>query len=281
MRNVWSIFILTVLFFLIFACNKNDVSSKVDLSGNEQEANKVICNDQDEDNDNQDKKNKESDLIQWTSTEEIENMTDEQLINEVYGNNKISVMDFYEPDDFGINLEEKEWWYVIWEYNALTVVDAEEVVLLFANKHSPRSYSIDYIGENDYFFTFRLKYSIHVVRFIVYKESAFSCTSTSDVEIHVFDKCSVKNILDSVFFLWHANWASARIIYRDFYETDDEYIYTFYHTYIVSGDWGVNSTAVLGKKEIKVNKKTGKCINLFSSDYLTSFKRVEIPRTAL
>ena len=244
--------------------------------------------------------------IQWTSTnDEIENITDEQLINLVYKEDKIAVADFYTPDDFGVALKEKEWWHEITLNPISTFADAEKEVTSFVFMQNPGSHTIDYIGENDFYYEFRVEYInrsweeylkyhgksleeyTYTSRIIVYKESVKYCAFNSQTgyyfEIRDLDKDSVKNLLDLDAFLCNHQFHSANIIYRDFVETDNEYIYTYYRTFITGNDWNVNCKAVLEKMETSVNKKTGEYIGLWKNgpEKFQILKEVSIPGTAL
>jgi hypothetical protein len=244
--------------------------------------------------------------IQWTTTnDEIENITDEELINLAYKKDKIAVSDFYTPDDFGIALKDKEWWHEVTLNPISTFEGAEEEVISFVFMQNPGSHTIDYIGENNFYYEFRVEYInrsweeylknrgesleeyTYTSRIIVYKESAKYCTFNSQTgyyaEIRALDKDSVQNLLDLEAFMSNHQLYTANIIYRDFVETDNEYVYTYYRTYIAGGDYNVNCEAVLEKMETSINKKTGEYKGLWKSGPAKSqkLKEVEIPGTAL
>ena len=219
---------------------------------------------------------------------EIENMTDERLIEEAYGGTKVSVPDFYLPDDFGVEFEYGEYWPHVWLNSVSTADEAEEEAELFVLAQTPASYTIDYIGENEYYYQFKVKYSYQnprpvtfIARIIVYKLSARYLTFDSQngyySEIRALDRNSVFELLDLETFLYHNPWRSARVIYRDLNETSGEYVYTYYRTSITRGDLGSPDVAHLEKVEIKINKITGEGILNPESQTL---KTVVIPNTA-
>jgi hypothetical protein len=74
----------------------------------------------------------------------------------------------------------------------------------------------------------------------------------------------VIGLLDLDVFFMHYSWSSAKVIYRELNETDDEYIYIYYTASITRGDWNLNDMAVLQKTELRVNKATGEYTDLKS-----------------
>jgi hypothetical protein len=90
---------------------------------------------------------------------EVENMTDEQLIRTLNNKDKFPIPGFCKPDDFGVELQDTERWHEIAFNSVSTIHEAEQEVELFALKQNPASYAIDYIGENDYYYEFKLMYT--------------------------------------------------------------------------------------------------------------------------
>jgi hypothetical protein len=224
----------------------------------------------------------------FKSAAEIENMTDEQLIKEVNKGNRFDVADFRLPDDFGVSLQDNESWQHAKLNSVSSITDAEKEAKSFASAQNTGGYTADYIGENDYYYEYRLKYTgdhdtenLISTRIIVYKESAMFCAFNNKTgyysEIRALDGDSVLYLLDLDVFFDVYNWDSARIIRREFNETASEYIYTYYRVSITSGDWELNDRAVLEKIKCGIDKTTGvkKC-----HDDSTVLKTVEIRGTA-
>lgn len=215
-------------------------------------------------------------------------MTDEQLIEEVYKTNKIDVPDFHIPDDFGVSLGDKESWQQSTTKSVSSITDAEKEIKEFASAQNPVESTIDFIGENDFYYEFRLAYTreretgnLISMRILVYKESAMFCTFNDQTgyyfEIRALDRDSVLHLLDLKAFFDIINWDSARIIRREFEETDNEYIYIYYRVSITGGDWGLNDQAVIEKIKYVVDKATG-VITCYNENSV--FKTVEIENTA-
>lgn len=210
----------------------------------------------------------------YNSAAEVENMSDKQLLEEVYLENKFYISDFYKPDDFGVKLKENEWWHQLQLNSVDTVEEARNEVDSFALMQNPASYTIDYIGENEYYYQFSLTYSAvnvpvtYIFRVIVYKESAKYCTFNSQdgyyYEIRALNKKAVLELCDLNTFFSVASLYSERVLYREISETEDEYIYTLYAAYIIGGDWGIDDTACLVKGGYKIDKISGEITRLES-----------------
>jgi hypothetical protein len=222
----------------------------------------------------------------FLSENDVLNMSDKQLIEEAYGNIKFPIPDFYLPDDFGVAFEIGEVWTDTKLSSASSVEEARAAVESVALMQYSLSYSIDYIGENEYYYQFRLSYPSHnqtdlpyITRILVYKENAMYCTFNNRdggaVEIRMLNPKSVTDLLDLSVFMSHYSWRSARAIHRELIETPNEYVYTYYTAFIVHGDWGMTDTACLSKTVVKVNKYNGK-IQRLESQYL---KQISIPDT--
>ena len=198
---------------------------------------------------------------------DIESMTDEQLLSEVYKANRFDVADFHVPDDFGVGLQDGEIWHHAKINSVSSREAAEKEVNAFASAQNTGEYIADYIGENDYYHEFRLKYTrlntenLISMRIIVYKESAIFCAFNDKTgyysEIRALNRDSVLYLLDIDTFFNITNWSSARVIHRDFKEKDNEYIYTYYTVSITEGDWELDNSAVLEKIKYGIDKTTG------------------------
>ncbi|MCL1866509.1 MAG: hypothetical protein FWF82_03790 [Oscillospiraceae bacterium] len=233
---------------------------------------------------------------------DIENMSDERLIEEVYKQNKFAVAGFFTPDSLGVDLIEKQYYdgktlkTAKEHYNgtgltsATSQKEAEQIMYDFLDKQNGTGKSVEYLGENDYYYMFRAEYThewdfsskvMYIMRRVVFKEDALYRTFNNQVgsynEIRALDGKSVLDLLDTMTFFRFIQWTSARVIHREFEETDSEYLYTYYAVSITYGDWGINNTAVLEKSCIGVDKKTGKITYHINSEYI---KEVEIEGTA-
>jgi len=217
----------------------------------------------------------------------VENMTDEQLIEEVHKNGKFAVPGFNVPVDFGVGLQGKEFWHHSSTKSVSTIEDARNEIKELASLQNPVTHTIDYIGENEFYYEFRLTYAREgdqdniAMRSIVYKESARFCAFDNAIgyysEIRALDGDSVLRLLDLDTFFQIINWESAKVIQRDFEETDSQYIYTYYRVLITFGDWGLNDSAVAEKIKYAVDKTTGAITGYGNS---TVLKTVEITGTA-
>ena len=216
-----------------------------------------------------------------------ERMTNKQLIAEAQKQNKHPVGDFFIPDDFDVEIEAEEMWYQIWLNSASTVEEARNEVEAFTDMQSTSSHEITYIGENNYFYQFKLKYSgknfpeyVYTYRIVVWKNSALFCTFNNQdgycFEIKMLDNTSVRNILDLNFYIYNYLFQSGRIIHRELTEDANYFYYTFYEISITYGDWGLYNTANLEKRQSRINKQTGELeMHYFSKN----IKSVTIPGT--
>jgi len=221
----------------------------------------------------------------WDSVYDIENMTENELKEEVQRKGKIAVRDFYKPNDFGIKLKgngglggNNETWFFNQFNSVFTREEAEDELRLWIKKRNlgyevNKMEKMEYIGENDYYFQYHFEYSYlraknssDYNRCIIYKESAkyvelpANSRNINRSEIRALDYNSVRDLLDLD--LWYFSyWTSFyRIIWRDFSEEENEFVYTYYRTGVLGGDWGIDDVAILRKTIIKVNKITGEYI---------------------
>jgi hypothetical protein len=210
----------------------------------------------------------------WTSVYDIENMTDNELKKEVQRKEKITVRDFYKPYNFGVEFIGDETFFYNQFNSVSTLEEAEnESRLWISKRNSPyliyKIEKIMYIGENDYYYQYHFEYSnvnvrnsSNYIRCIIYKENAMHVVVDSGrnvihSEIRALNYNSVKDLLDLENFYWNF-WSSfSRIIWRDFSENENEFIYTCYHVNVIGGDWNIDDIAYLVKTIINVDKDTG------------------------
>jgi len=195
--------------------------------------------------------------------DEVENLSDETMIEIVKNPKKYAVDEYYAVDDFGVPLAEKEKWFFIRHTSASSVEEAEEAAAYIAlAQESLSKYTTEYIGENDYYYEVRLTYTeeratmvTFIDRMIVFKESVLFCAFGENgyySEFRALDRETVFNILDL------STRFDTGIIYKDFAETESEYVRTSYEIEIINGDWGLNDSARLRKTRVFVDKETGK-----------------------
>ena len=226
----------------------------------------------------------------FSSAKEVESMSDERLLELFASDNYLNIPNFYVPDNFGVPfIDGEQWGGSISSSSAKSATQAVSQIEEFGFVKSSDSYDIEYIGENQYYYSFRITCShidnetmepfAHIYRYFVYKESAKYITFNNQTgyyfEIRALDKKSVLDLLDFEAYLWFRSGTS--IIYRDFEETATEYIYTFYTINRIWGDWGMSDTAILGKSIRRVDKKTGKYLTHHGSTQ--TLKQVTIPGT--
>jgi hypothetical protein len=217
------------------------------------------------------------------TTEQIENMTDEEFFIEVqkikHRESVFGVADFYMPDDFGVELIEGEYRWWIYNKSADSFEEAKELATSDIWKYTVSS--IDFIGENDYYYIFRVnrvyetddKEYVMINRELVFKSSAIyidyyilddfpvSYYKFPNRDIVNLNRQTVQDLLDiSAFFAYlpqqnpeHSQ--HMRIIHRVVEETEDEYIYTLY--YVSYGIYGYG-VANLRRREYAVDKTTGR-----------------------
>ncbi len=232
-------------------------------------------------------------LVLYKSAKEVESISDGRLINHYLQKDESVIPDFYEPDDFGVKPEQGETWHEISSNSVCTADAAKNEVNDFAFKQKPASHTVDYIGENNYYYEFRLRYTlgktpesaVYTVRVIVYKDSAKYCGFSSQTgyfaEICALNRSSVLELLDLEVFL---HYGAGNTVYRELTETGGEYIYTLYRIGGGSGDWNVNDRVTLEKITLAVNKKTGAYKTMKSIGFNASQRQVlkdlEVPGTA-
>lgn len=198
--------------------------------------------------------------------------TDERLIAHLYDGYEISETDWYMPDDFGIPLESGEMWHQTQLKSAATEAEAYNEVVSFGLMQNPASYTAVYIGENNYYYQYKLAYEsaysgyTYTYRVIVYKDSVKSCSFNNKtgytLKIRDLTAATVTDLLDLETFFYCDRWLSATAGSRELIETTGTFVYTWYLSYISYGDWGVSDTAYLEKRTFVVDKTTGLIVTL-------------------
>lgn len=203
--------------------------------------------------------------------QEIESMTDERLIelaqDLLTGLNlfsKYDVSDFIKPDDFGVELESVLYWER-WHQLQTSANSREsakqQAESFFETNYKGIEYTIDFIGENDYYYSFRITYeeelhfhfsddndewgsdSVYQTqtwRYLIYKDSAVNYTSDGvpQIEKKMLKQKSVRDILDLITYFYvseHYNYGRhqqlTRVLHRYVEKTNDHgsgFIYTYY-----------------------------------------------------
>lgn len=190
----------------------------------------------------------------------LENITDKELIELSYHKEETLTNDLHKFDDFSVKLIQGEKWG---EYNCYfgsfsSLEEAKEVALKYLGKNK----EIEFIGENDIYYQFRIKKENSLIREIFYKDSVikFSKDSLLDkndkygyyIRNAVFQKLDYNTVLTIM------DLENSDGLYRYFKENHDEYIYTKYTIIVVYGDWGLNNRVLLKKHISKISKSTGK-----------------------
>ena len=210
----------------------------------------------------------------YNSAEEVESMTDEQLIKHISRKNE----GFYGlgvPDNLGVDFEPEEYWSLTF----LSASSAEEAREILIETRKSQTICLTYIGENDYYYSFQYKQSYmdnlygemqlssRTERFIVYKESVMFFIYNSQHDrgaiICALDKDSVLAIMDTRMFSSYNAMGGVSVIYREIEEFEDEYVYTYYWTDVNYGDWGwsdIYGFVTLNKNEVVISKVTGEVI---------------------
>jgi hypothetical protein len=214
---------------------------------------------------------------------EIENMTDEEFLD-AFMNDRLPAADIYKPDDFGAELIEGEMFgclsggvaYGRDRYGNLAVYpvnsrrSAER--LIRDAYHYCEIEKIDYIGENEYYFSFRTGMVItddyekplrtNTARMLVFRDDAVSANLYGEGEnrgyvqaIRRLDKKSVTYILDLLTYTAHFQSPDIKILHREVQETDAMFIYTLYEAW----RWREPNTTHIGltRRHIYIDKSTG------------------------
>jgi len=192
--------------------------------------------------------------LTFNSDEEVENMTDAQLLALVAQTERftIDVSDFYSFEDFGIPLKDYEYYYS----TVLSVSSATQALAQIKERADVQdAQSIEYIGENKYCYIIRVVNPTRARRYVVYKEEAMN-RDNINIKFNFLDSKSVLELLD-LKLMSDFMTNDLRFIYRDFEEAGNEYIYTLYSTEKQIGDFGMSDRATLRKLVIKIDKNTG------------------------
>ncbi len=196
--------------------------------------------------------------ITFKSAKAVENLTDEQII-EYYTNYKFVIADYYSYKRLNIPYIEGEILGAISSISATSAEDAKRKIAEFGFLETANSYDITFLGEDKYFYEFRITFSYgevtYIDRYLAYKEEAvhYSRSTSTGVyrKINMLDKDSVLNIIDLEL------KRRGPIIFRQLEETETEYIYNYYALHYVRGDFDMYDTVSLIKSFIKIDKKTG------------------------
>jgi hypothetical protein len=222
--------------------------------------------------------------------DKIENMTDEELLAIALGlEHDFILPEHHMFDDFGVPLKEGRGWpygeqeeWAVMFYSADSREEAEQSITDRIIRHDDEEmsieYSLEYIGENDYYYAFRLEYTMEVTdeysellgwngitravslqRMIVYKADVIRRGGDVGTWYSYFppeslDFETILHILDLETF---SPAAYGEVVYRDFTENEDKFIYTYYDVRIV---WhpGVGPEYVYMEEiTIYVDKSTG------------------------
>lgn len=207
----------------------------------------------------------------------LENISDEELIELSHHNEETLNNNLHKFDDFSVKLIQGEKWD---EYNCYfgsfsSLEEAKEVALKYLGKNK----EIEFIGENDIYYQFRIKKGNSLIREIFYKDSVIKFSKDSFLDKNdkygyyirnaVFQKLDYNTVLTIM------DLENRDAIYRYFKESHDEYIYTKYTITIVYGDWGLNNRVLLKKHISKISKSTGK---IETDEYIIK-DDVEIPNS--
>jgi len=230
--------------------------------------------------------------------QKIEEISDEQLIasakdlligiNLVSKFCKFDVSDFLNPDfDIKIGID------VDWEYwnqlqpSADSREDARKIAENDFCKNHRQDYTLEFIGESDYCYSFRIifeqglawdavdengKFSIsgidyftHAYRYFIYKNSALEYAyNTPFLKSQMLNEKSIRDILDlrtyfyvSEYWKYGRHQQLSRVVYRDVQEADDYgFIYTYYFVTIELNEQK-EQYAQLGVHQTFIDGKTG------------------------
>ena len=200
----------------------------------------------------------------------LEQITDEQLI-ELANQPKLQLTrDRRKFDSFSVDFLEGEngypgeMWYEfnIWLSGSVSSLEqAEEIAWDFAGSDSYSEYHVEYIGENDLYYQFRVVQGPFAYRINFYKDSVIKFTkgdsgyyggkthdSFQDVVFQKLDYETVLTVMDL---------ENPNAFFRCFEETDRAYFYTQYKLNGSGGDWGIEDTVGLIKTVTKISKETG------------------------
>lgn len=224
----------------------------------------------------------------FNSAEEVENMTDKQLLELATRIYRLDIPGFYAWEDLGVPFAENECWCGSLPTSASSVTEAINKIEEFFIANSAARHTIKYLGENKYYYLFRITSpgtnpNTYSFRYLVYKDSVKcysynSDTGKDDVKFNALDKQSVLELLDLEVSLSYVLWYS-QVVYRDFEETDNEYIYTLYMIGGSGGDYGMIGSVTLEKTVIRIDKHTGRYITSWGYQSTKKLKEVTIPGT--
>lgn len=212
----------------------------------------------------------------------LDNITDKQLADISYYRNEKLNKDFHIPDNFSVELEKgtfgngefyyREKWYIV--NGSFPSLEAANNMM---TSYADEEYSIDYIGENDYYYEFREvdKSTSPTYRYLLYKDSIVKYkdyflfsdgTKGYRFTDMVFQKKDYETILTIM------DLENLDTFYRSFKENNHEFIYTSYEITRVVGDYNLNDECYLEKTEVRIDKNTGEIL---------SNNKIEINRTEI
>ncbi len=219
----------------------------------------------------------EADANFFKTRGEVENITNEELVELAFGENQTEnfVLDYFdfEKESFGGNLETEERPEV---YDYFEINENEEykdaAERFFSKlKESNTTYnskssnvfsflSKEFCGENDIFVEYKVSErrerstfsngNYETYNFDV-KHRYIFLKHLSEIEINKQNIKAYFDLLEA-----HYDFSNVTIIYRDVTETKTEVIYTYYCAVGCDNDFGLNNVAELDKYVISVNKKT-------------------------
>jgi hypothetical protein len=193
---------------------------------------------------------------------QLENMSGEEFLD-AFLNDKFPANNIYRVEDFGTPVANNEFmdYQSFYNLSASSREQAQQMVVNHYNEHSAQVLEIEFIGENQYFYSFRvnlfwqLPQGHSVIRAVILKNEIYYYTPGG----HFFrklDKETIKNMMDIRAFTGVRNFPGSDIvIYSTVYETEAEFIYTWYRATTEF------SNAILVKRTTVIDKPTGQIIN--------------------
>jgi len=157
--------------------------------------------------------------------------------------------------------------------------EAKQAILAIDRSSVIKIDSLDYIGENKYYYSFRKIFTFHNANFTVKQRvnilKNFDSWDGFFTE-NAFNTKTLTDIMDMTIGQYH-EFSSIKSIYRSVVETDDEFIYIYYRTHQKS------THVLLERFRHVVDKSTGQWIdfndNISEADYdvFARLKKVRLP----
>jgi len=227
-------------------------------------------------------------LVADIAASEVERMTDEQLFAIARQESHFhDIPDFHMPELFGVPLEqwdeenyENERWLVATLDSATTREEAIEEIERFINsRENTDSYTIEFVGENKFYFTFRLQYtwtqrwypfdSITRTQRVLILNDNIKNNYFRQRYFRTLDKDTIATVLDIETYLFCIG--HDRVFHRQIEETRTQFIYTYY---TVIGSGAVWDTITLARSQIRINKATGEFSYWPTRGWLSPYHRV-------